>query len=67
LGKWKTAFGKKCANVSLKFGGLSLGEIKQQFFCGDFWLGEKSLVKSTPGVKISCHFWSLCPDCYGTL
>ncbi len=32
LGKWQTVFGKKCANLSLKFWVLIIGEI-EQIFC----------------------------------
>jgi len=47
LVKQQTAFGKKCPNLSLKFGVLIVGEIEQQFVVpGVFSLGEKSLVKS---------------------
>jgi len=32
LGKRRTAFGEKCANLSLKFGVLIVGEIEEQNF-----------------------------------
>jgi len=42
-GKWETAFGKKCSNLSLKFGVLSIGEIEHQIFCAlpTFHLAKK--------------------------
>ncbi len=57
LGKLQTLFGKKCANLSLKFRVLIIGEIEQQLFLstGNFYLIiEKSLAKMTldgNGVK----------------
>jgi len=47
-------FGKKFANLSLKFGVLFVGEIDQCIFlcAGNFLLGKKSLVKLTPGGQV---------------
>jgi len=45
---WRMAnkFGKKCGNLSLKFGLLFVGDI------GNFRLGKKSLLKSTLVVNL---------------
>jgi len=42
LGKLQTTFGKKCANLGLKFEVLIIVEIEQQFFCapGTFRLAK---------------------------
>jgi len=41
---------KKCANLSLKFGDLRVGEIEQQIFLcvGDFLLGKKKFGEINP-------------------
>jgi len=54
--RMENKFGKKCANLSLNFGVLVIGEIEQQFFFHQMlhavpmqlFAWQKSLVKSTP-------------------
>jgi len=43
LGKFRTVFGKKCTNLSFKFGVLIIGEIEQFIFCAPptFCLAKK--------------------------
>jgi hypothetical protein len=55
LGKRQTAFGKKCANLSLKFGVLIADEIEQQFFCEPvtFFFAKKVFVKMTLDGMVS--------------
>jgi len=55
---WRTEnlFVEKCANLSLKFGVIIIGEIEQQNFCWTmcairFLLGAQRLVKSAPIVN----------------
>ncbi len=50
---WRTAnkFGKKCTNLSFKFGVLMLVRLNCNFLCAGYFLfGKKSLVKSIPEV-----------------
>jgi len=52
-------FGKKCANLSLKFRVLIVGEIKWRFFgqmlcAGNFYRGKKSLVQFHQHFKRKC-------------
>jgi len=53
LGKWLTLFSKNCANLSLKFGVLRIGEIEQQIFLfiGYFSRQQKKIGEIDPRSK----------------
>ncbi len=67
---WQIAnkFGKKFANLCLKFGVLIIGEIAWQFFlpnavCRKLFAWQKHLVKSTPCSQFHQHFTSNFYEC----